>query len=87
MEIAANLGCQRNGIFRIPLKFRIAIEAVKTNEVKVIIPKYIISGFPKIGAYEISWNIESLHFYSAVQVWIDQICIVEYTGIAEYFTP
>jgi hypothetical protein len=50
IDIAAKRGCQRKGIFRIPLKFRIAIEAVKTNEENVIIPRYMIRGFPKIGA-------------------------------------
>jgi len=48
MEKAAIRGCHLNGIIVIPLLLRIEMEAVKRKEDSVRIPRYIISGLPKI---------------------------------------
>lgn len=44
----ASLGCHLKGIVRIPLEFRMAMVAVHKNKNRVVIPRYIINGFPKI---------------------------------------
>ena len=47
MDSAAKRGCQTKGIFRIPLKFRIAIEAVKRNDERVMITEIQYQGLSK----------------------------------------
>jgi hypothetical protein len=48
MDIAAILGCHSNGIVCIPFLFSTAMVAVERKQSKVSIPRYIISGLPKI---------------------------------------
>lgn len=47
-ETIAILWCHLNGIIDCPLLLKIAILAVDKKEIKVKIPRYIITGFPKI---------------------------------------
>jgi hypothetical protein len=48
IAIAAIRGCHLKGIILIPFLFITAIDAVNKNRQRVRIPRYIITGFPKI---------------------------------------
>lgn len=48
MEMIAILGCHLKGMIFIPLKLINPMRAVRANERRVIIPIYMITGFPNI---------------------------------------
>ena len=48
IAIIAIRGCHVKGIVRIPFVFITAIDATSRNRHRVRIPRYMISGFPKI---------------------------------------
>jgi len=57
MEKAAKRGCHLKGITVIPRLFITEIEAVKRKELNTRIPRYIISGLPKIRKYDMNSSI------------------------------
>ncbi len=57
MEKAAIRGCHLKGIMFIPRLFISAIDAVKRKELNVNMPRYIISGLPKIRKYVMNSSI------------------------------
>ena len=55
MVATASFGCHLNGMVLMPLAFRTATKAVNNIKRKVIIPPYLIKGFPKT-----RWNAKLL---------------------------
>jgi hypothetical protein len=75
IESTAILGCHLKGMVCIPLKFKIAIEAVNKKESRVRMPMYMMSGLPKIKKYVMFRNISlySTTIFPVIEGWILQL--------------